>query len=101
MQNVLTWCLRIVVAVLAATGAMFAWVAVDSDWSSARFVAAPIDNAGVAAAGLSLFLSGGAVVALIASSPQRRYSAKVRLITALFAVIAIGLLAFRYAGRGT
>jgi hypothetical protein len=100
MKTVLTWCLRIIAAVLGAAGIAMAIVAAESDWSSVGSASTPIEHAGIAAAAFSLLLLGCAIIALVASSPHRSYSAKIRLITPLFAVMAIGAVAFRYASRG-
>ena len=100
MRGVLTWCLRIVAAVLGTAGVVMGFVAIDSDWSSVGLAITPIEHSGIAAAAFSLFLIGCALVALLVSLPHRKYSAEVRLVTALLAVICAGALAFRYAARG-
>lgn len=100
LRSVLTWCLRIVAAVLAAAGATLAVVAVESDWSLVDTATAPIEHSGIAAAAFSIFLIGCAAAALVISSPRRKYSAEVRLITALLALICVGAVAIRYASRG-
>jgi hypothetical protein len=99
MESIRIWGLRLIAAVLGAAGTALALVAVESDWSSVRFVSTPIEHSGIAAAAFSLFLIGCSMVALVASSPRRKYSARARLITALLAVIGIGALALRYASR--
>ena len=100
MTDVLNACLRIIAAVLLAGGAVLAVAAIQSDWSSFRSAATPIEHSGTAATAFSLFLIGCAMGALALSSHPRRFSAEVRLISALLVVLQLGAVALRYGLRG-